>query len=258
MKWYYLNTGEGTGKFNMEFDKYLCNNCGQDEAFFRLYRWKPYCISLGANQDIKSVDVNKALQDGIETVYRPTGGRAVLHAEELTYSVVIPSVKISSVKEIYRRINLALAEGLKKYNGMLSAAELESEQPNLSDFYKSKQGNICFAVPSKSELKYKGKKLAGSAQRRMENIILQHGSILCGAFHRKLTSYLFLSKDEIASIENEMESKTVELETILCEEINYERLSLALLAGFEHHFSQNFLIMDYSEIFPDKEKVNPL
>jgi lipoyl(octanoyl) transferase len=134
MKWYFLETGFNTGKFNMEFDLSLINNCRDDEAYFRLYRWKPYCISLGANQSNDSIDNGKASINNIDVVKRPTGGRAILHAEELTYSVVYPLVKISSLRNFYCGINKALREGLILYDERLSSLELETEQPDLRKF----------------------------------------------------------------------------------------------------------------------------
>ncbi|HVO73690.1 MAG TPA: hypothetical protein VMT35_06680, partial [Ignavibacteriaceae bacterium] len=74
----------------MKIDIHLAEICRPEEVYFRLYRWKPYCISLGANQDLNSVDAFKAAADGIDIVKRPTGGRAILHSEEITYSVVYP------------------------------------------------------------------------------------------------------------------------------------------------------------------------
>jgi lipoate-protein ligase A len=212
MKWHYLNTAEGTGKFNMELDKFLARNVKTNEAYFRLYRWKPYCLSLGANQNIATVNMAQTAVDGIDIVFRPTGGRAILHSEELTYSVILPKENISSAKNVYHDINLALADGLARYNPKLSSIELETEQPRFNELYKTFKGDICFAVPAKSELKFNGKKLVGSAQRRMESGILQHGSILCGGFHKNILSYLNLSEEEKEVIKSGMELKTIELE----------------------------------------------
>ena len=68
--------------------------------------------------------------------------------------------------------------------------ELEKSQPDFREFYKEGHSAVCFAVPAKSELKFDGRKLVGSAQRKFGNVILQHGSILCGEFHKKIVDYL--------------------------------------------------------------------
>ena len=240
MKWFFLQTGFNTGKFNMDFDLSLVRNCGDDEAYFRLYRWEPYCISLGANQSIASIDINKTVNNNIDLVQRPTGGRAIFHSEELTYSVVYPLNKISSLRNFYCEINRALREGLILYDKRLSAVELESEQPDLRKFYKESVSEICFAVSAKSEIQFESKKFVGSAQRKINNAVLQHGSILCGSYHRRITEYLNLSNEDLYMIHDELSNKTTELEKILDYETDYEKLENSLVNGFEMYFNVKF------------------
>lgn len=111
MKLRVINSGFKTGKVNMETDVRLCESCVPNEMVLRFYRWQPYCISLGANQKIEEIDLEKSKQDKIDVVYRPTGGRAILHAEELTYSVIYPVTGSTSFRNIYHEINLALLKG---------------------------------------------------------------------------------------------------------------------------------------------------
>jgi len=240
MNWKYLNTGFNTGNFNMSLDVHLSEQNLEDEAIFRLYRWNPFCISLGANQNINSVNKFKAEEDGIDIVKRPTGGRAILHAEELTYSVIYPVNQDSSVRDLYHDINLALLGGLKIYDSRLSEACLENNQPDFRELYKENIGSICFAASARSEIKYKGKKLIGSAQRKFNNAILQHGSILCGSFHKNIVDYLNLSPVKKAEIKEDISNKTTDLKNILNEEINFDRLSFSLLKGFEIYFNTKF------------------
>ncbi len=236
MKWRFLNTGASTGKINMDYDFSLAQNAKQGECTFRLYRWNPYCISLGANQDFDSINFVKANRDGIDIVKRPTGGRAILHSEELTYSVIYPIDEKTSARNIYHEINLALKKGLQIYDERLSGVNLESSQPDFQKFYKEEISAVCFAVPAKGELKFESKKLVGSAQRKLGNAILQHGSILCGGYHKNVVKYLNLSAEKISSIENEIDKTTTDIMSILSDEINYDKLSAALLQGFEEHF----------------------
>jgi lipoate-protein ligase A len=240
MNWHFFNTGFNIGKYNMDFDLNLINNFGAGEAVLRLYRWKPYCISLGANQDISSIDFKKTSADNIDVVKRPTGGRAILHAEELTYSVVYPLNNNVSPKQIYFEINLAIKDGLKNYNHLFTEIEPEHIQPDFPSFYKEMKSTLCFAVSAQNELNFKGKKVVGSAQRKIGNVILQHGSILCGKFHRRVVEYLNLPQPESEEIKNEIEKTTTELESILDEKINYEELSEAVKSGFEEHFKIKF------------------
>jgi len=244
MIWSFLNTGFKTGSFNMEFDLHLAHICKQGEAFLRLYRWEPYCISLGANQDVGSINTVKAAADNIDVVKRPTGGRAILHSEEITYSVIMPLENDPSARNIYNDINSAILAGLKIYDEKLADAELENIQPDFPEFYKGELSAVCFAASAKSEIKFTGKKLVGSAQRKMNNVILQHGSILCGNYHTKITDYLNSSSEAGIRIQNQMLSKTTDIGSILNTNVDYERLSECILSGFEEFYNRKFLKPD--------------
>ena len=240
MIWHLIKCRANPGKFNMDFDKQLTDECQSDEAFFRLYRWNPYTISLGANQNFNDINVKTAEKDGIDIVKRPTGGRAILHAEELTYSVVLPANESISPKKTYYMISSALLNGLRKYNPKLIEAELESEQPNFAELRKKDTSVLCFASTAKCEVKYHGKKLIGSAQLKLKNAILQHGSILCGKYHRQLANYLNFDEKIIRNLDIELRNNTTDLGTILNQRIDYERLSEALISGFEEELNITF------------------
>ena len=234
MIWHLIESGFNTGKFNMDFDLQLAKDITPDNAYFRLYRWQPYCISLGANQNFSDIEIEHAREKNIEVVKRPTGGRAILHAEEITYSVVLPYSRETSAKEIYKSISLALIDGLELYNPLLRYSELENIQPNFPKLLQSTSGVLCFGSTAKNEVKFNGKKIIGSAQRKLNNAILQHGSILCGTFHKRLVD--FLNTDEITKqkLANEISEKTIEIESILNQPVNYEKLSECLIKGFEN------------------------
>lgn len=236
MKWRVFDSGFNTGKVNMDFDLHLAESCKHDEATLRFYRWNPYCISLGANQNINDLNAAKAEQDEIDIVFRPTGGRAILHAEELTYSVIYPIDESTSFRNIYYEINLALVKGLINYNPVLSSLEMENIQPNFSNFYKEQLAALCFAVPAKSEIKYNGKKVVGSAQKKLKQALLQHGSILCGDYHLKILDYLNFSREKIIFMKEEFSTKTTDLFSILGDRIDYLRLTESLMKGFQDHF----------------------
>lgn len=240
MKWNLLDTGFNTGSFNMEFDIELARNCPENEAFFRLYRWKPFCISLGANQKFEDINLRKASESGIDVVKRPTGGRAILHADELTYSVVLPAKAGYSSTEIYRKVSLALVKALRSFNPGLEAVELENIQPDFASLLKDPAGIVCFASTAKSEVKFKGKKLIGSAQRKMGHAILQHGSLLCGNFHLQLIDFLNLPGHEIEIIRDDLLHKTTDLSSILGSGISYTALSEAIINGFEDEWNIQF------------------
>lgn len=246
MIWKFTDTGFNNGSFNMEFDLLLAKSLHSDQAILRFYKWQPYCISLGANQAQDAIKQDKVLIDGIEVVKRPTGGRAILHAEELTYSVVYP-IKDISVKSLYREINLSLKKGLTLYDEKLFDVELENDETHFPSFYKNDVSNICFAISSKNEINYKGKKLVGSAQRKLGDVVLQHGSILCGDYHKKISEYLSLPEESLNKIRFELNNTTTDLEEILDNPVHYESLRASLLKGFEEHFETEMKYFNYED-----------
>ena len=245
MKWQFLNSGVNSGKFNMDFDVFLAENFNPGNAVLRLYRWNPYCISLGANQSLDDIDLNKTRYHQIDVVKRPTGGRAILHSQELTYSVIYPIDASASAKNIYNEINLALRKGLINFDSRLKEIDLEHTQPDFKEFYKSQISSICFAVSAKSELNFNGKKLVGSAQRKLGNVILQHGSILCGSFHKKIIDYLNVTDDKRNEMLAEISSTTIDLKSALNTEIDYAKLNVSILSGFKEHFNSDFEEIDH-------------
>lgn len=236
MIWQVILSGENTGRFNMDFDLQLARSF-PEIPILRLYRWKPYCISIGANQSFDEVDKEKVDRNNIDLVKRPTGGRAILHSEELTYSVVFPVELNYSAKAIYNEINLALREGLVFYDSLLSKLELEHNQVDFKDFYKEDKSAICFAVSAKSEINFNNKKLVGSAQRKIGKVVLQHGSILCGRYHLNIVDYLNVDESSKDEIRKEISETTIDLKSILHDEINYDFLSECIILGFKKYFN---------------------
>ena len=110
--------------------KELENNSGKPTL--RFYKWKPFCISTGYHQKQNEINLELCKKDGIEIVTRPTGGRAILHANELTYSVVMNS-NGNSVNEVYCEISKAIVKGL---NILGAKVEYSKNENNLSTFYK--------------------------------------------------------------------------------------------------------------------------
>lgn len=239
MKWTLIDSVPNSGKHNMDFDIFLSQNCKSDEAFFRLYRWKPYAISIGANQSFDEIDIDLAASDDIEVVKRPTGGRAILHAEELTYSLILPLEFGLSAREVYNKTSVALSRGLGMYNNKLSSVILESIQPDFRAQLNRPSGALCFASTAKSEVKYCGKKIIGSAQRKMNNVILQHGSILCGKFHANLPNYLS-DRSSYQLLIDELKDKTTEISSITNHSVNYFELSQSIISAFEAEWKISF------------------
>lgn len=141
------------------------------ESVFSVYSWSAPTLSLGRNQPAKGhYDLGELRRRGIEVVRRPTGGRALLHDHEVTYSVTAP-VDEESLRDSYSRINRVLLEGLRRLGVTASGANGEQPTPRPGDL-------PCFASPAAGELVTAGAKLVGSAQVREHGALLQHGSIL--------------------------------------------------------------------------------
>jgi lipoate-protein ligase A len=240
MNWKFIDSGINTGSYNMEFDLMLARTLKSGQAILRLYTWSPYCISLGANQPEDSLNIENVINDKLDFVKRPTGGRAILHAEELTYSVIYPSNKNFSLNDLYKQVNLALRKGLVIFDEKLNDVSLEHSEPHFPSFYKEEKSAVCFAVSSRNEINYKGRKLVGSAQRNLGNTILQHGSILCGDYHKRIVDYLALSKNYLDDLKEEMNNTTTDLNEILNYKIEIKKLKSTIKTGFEDHFGFSF------------------
>jgi lipoate-protein ligase A len=239
MIWRYVNHNSLPAKFNMDFDVKAAQNCGEKEIWLRFYRWRPYAVSLGANQSPRDLLLERLQKDGMDWVVRPTGGRAILHAEELTYSVVIPHSFGMKGDEIYNRVSRALVLGLRLFNPVFEKLELENYQPDFRKLLSKPSGVVCFNSTARHEVKFEGKKIIGSAQRIFKNAVLQHGSILVGSYHLNLVKYLNVSENVKENLLKEMKAKTTDIKEITGDEVDYEKLKESLLYGFRKVFASD-------------------
>jgi len=243
MKAFFVDTGAHEGKFNMDYDLRLVANVPPEAMILRFYTWKPYCVSLGANQPDSEVLTDKLTADGFTMVRRPTGGRAVFHSEELTYSVVLRSA-LMTPRRIYSDVNEALLIGLRHYDQRLAVAELSEKEVKFREHYRVAGSAACFSVPAKAEVKFEEKKLIGSAQRRLGDVTLQHGSINTGAYHKRIVEYLNLSEEEKEEIKNILEAGTSDISEITGEKVDFKKLKEYILFGFSQKFGLNFVNLE--------------
>ena len=248
MNWHLISFEKFTGKYNMDFDLQLVKNSDGRTPILRFYGWQPFCISIGANQSFTEINQELSHQNNIDIVKRPTGGRAILHAGELTYSVIMPNTSQFSGKDLYKNISNSIVHGLKNYHSKLNEVELENSNPNFGELLKESSGSLCFASTAKSEIKFKGKKLVGSAQRKLGTTILQHGSILISAYHKNLVSYLNISESDKIKLSNEIDCKTSEISTIIDEKVNILKLQENIIGGFEKVLNANFLAKEIETV----------
>ncbi|TDI13510.1 MAG: lipoate--protein ligase family protein [Acidobacteria bacterium] len=224
--WRLLDDPATRGAWNMAVDDALLRSCAAGAAGFpclRFYRWDPPALSLGYHQDVaKAADASALEGMGVDLVRRPTGGRAVLHEYELTYSVVGQCRKgllAGPVMQTYRRISEALVEGLLRlgFPALLSGGERPTPRESLDP---------CFARSARCEVETGGAKVVGSVQLQQGGALLQHGSILLRFDAARLA---------LATGGGRVE-KVVGLWGPGRPRVSHEELTAALVAGFEHCF----------------------
>jgi lipoate-protein ligase A len=174
----------------------------------------------------------------LDIVTRPTGGRAVLHSEELTYSVIFRSKK--QIHELYKDISVAIVNGLKLLDPKLEKLSFTKDSPDLLKLIRTGMYNLCFNSAIKNEINFKGKKLVGSAQRKFGDIVLQHGSILIGSHHKNIVNYLNITGEERVKMLREIEEKTECLNNITGRNIEYKDTAEAVFHGFKTTFGLDF------------------
>jgi lipoyl(octanoyl) transferase len=174
--WRLIRSPSGQGAWNMAVDEAILEACGRGESLptLRLYSWEPACLSLGYAQPVNDVDLNALHRHGWDLVRRPTGGRAILHTDELTYAVIGPQHEprlSGGVLESYQVLSKALLDALHRLSIPAQAQEKPVSSPGVD-----LKGPVCFEVPSNYEITVDDKKLIGSAQARRKGAVLQHGS----------------------------------------------------------------------------------
>jgi lipoate-protein ligase A len=250
--WQFLNSGFHSGQRNMQLDEFLAKRMldGEDSPTLRLYGWEPHAISLGYNQRRHDFDEVRCAAHGIDIVKRPTGGRAILHAEELTYSVTMFS-NGKSISDVYCEISRALVLGLQ----LLGAdVEYTSTQLNFPKLYRSRASIPCFASSARYEIQHRGKKLVGSAQRRYgspdgNEVVLQHGSVLIGPEHKRLSELVRAESQEVrVSLLEDLETKTTELDSVLGRKVTFDEVAAAVKKGFERTWNIVFTDIKADEL----------
>lgn len=201
----YIKFGTYTGKENMQIDSDLLEDAIQNksnEHVFRLYAWSPKCISLGRNQS--GININEF--GNIDVVRRVTGGRALLHDDEITYSYITPVSGVpdgESVTKSYKYISGILIDFFKTLGVTLEFGENKKVSAGF---------NYCMLISTGADVCYHGKKIIGSAQFRKNGYILQHGSILFG-YDKDLLESLFnekISPDTVTTVQEILPQMTKE------------------------------------------------
>lgn len=200
--WRFINSGARTPADNMAIDEamLIAHSEGKTPPTVRFYGWEPATLSIGYFQKAEDeVEFGELRRQGIGFVRRPTGGRAVLHDRELTYSMIVseqyPDMP-TTVNEAYRVLSEGLVHGFRRLGLQAQMVNLGAEEEKIK--YVSTAGSAaCFDSPSWYELVVEGRKIAGSAQTRSRGVILQHGSILLEMDVDQLFSLLRFSNERV-------------------------------------------------------------
>jgi lipoate-protein ligase A len=209
----YGHEGSRTGRANMDRDLQLLDEVrsGRVDLAFRTYTWDPWTVSLGKHQSDSVVDREALESAGLGLVHRPTGGRAVFHAEELTYCLVVRNPHPQIVYEIVHQL---IQEALTEVVGPIFDEPTKTDR--LREHYAAGTplGQICFAASARTEITVGNRKVVGSAQRTLDGVVLQHGSILCGDAHLDLAELMNMDPDERASMKQILRSTSVSLQEV--------------------------------------------
>jgi lipoate-protein ligase A len=235
--WRLLNTGSADGATNMAIDEAILTVVaeGRSPPTLRFFAWEPPCLSIGYSQAADEVDIARCRQAGVDFVRRPTGGRAILHTDELTYSIVVPQGEprvVGGVLESYRRLSAGLVRGLR----LLGMDVVQAEAGHGTATLTGQDADVsaaCFDAPSAYEVTAGGKKLVGSAQVRRRGAVLQHGSLPLQGDITRICHYLVVpSEERRQELRRELRARATSLELVLRRVVPFAQVVEALVRGF--------------------------
>jgi lipoate-protein ligase A len=228
--WRLIVDGAADGATNMAVDDAILTAVigGDSPPTLRFYAWSPPCLSLGRNQPLADVDRAACRAAGVEVVRRPTGGRAILHTDELTYSAALLQTDpraTGDVVESYRRLSEGLLAGLQRLEvGVVQA--VGQRKPAAATTA------VCFETPSDYEITTGGRKLVGSAQWRAQGGVLQHGSLPLHGDLGRIVACLAFSDAEREAQRRRLRQRAATLEEVLGRRVPFAGVAEALAAGF--------------------------
>ncbi|MBM7678212.1 lipoate--protein ligase family protein [Gracilibacillus alcaliphilus] len=248
--WYFLDTHKQTPAYNMAVDECLLqwHSEGKIPPVLRFYEWLPAGLSIGYFQKTKNkIDLEAVKKNGFQLVRRLTGGRAVLHDQELTYSIIVseqhPRMP-KSVKEAYLVLSQGLLEGFRNLG---IAADFAIPEDKLA----TTQSAVCFEEPSWYELVVDNKKAAGSAQTRKQGVILQHGSIPLSVDNDTLYDLFVYRNEQVKQrARAAYDDKAIDIDKAAGRNVSLEETKQAFKAGFEQGLAiqlETFKLSDEQE-----------
>lgn len=252
-RWRFLNSRFGNAFFNMAVDEAVVRSVerGASPPTIRVFGWTPPAVSFGYAQRVeREVSFDRCRDLGVGWVRRPTGGRAVLHWNELTYSVLCSADDPhlgGNILEAYEKISVCLVAGVRRLG---VEARFEPHRQSLPVPRAERLTNPCFSSTSQFEVVVEGKKLVGSAQRRMGSVLLQHGSLLIGPEHKQIVDLMPDGEEEIkAQFREELDVHTTSLGDVLGRTVSFEEVAEALWAGFDEALG---VVLEEAHLSPEE------
>jgi lipoate-protein ligase A len=243
--WFFIDSKNKAPAYNMAMDEKLMDwhRAGLISPVVRFYGWLPATLSVGYFQKVhKEINFDAVRKHDLGFVRRPTGGRGVLHDDELTYSVIVSEAHPEmpeSVTEAYRVISAGLLEG---FCDLGLKAEFSIPQTKAErEVLKNPRSAVCFDAPSWYEMVVEGRKIAGSAQTRQKGIILQHGSIIRSIDEDKLFDLFLYPSDRVRErMQNGFKSKAAAIDELMSEPPSLTAMKKSFRSGFEKALNVKF------------------
>jgi len=247
-----LSQSGDNGAWNMALDEAILKSAAEKKSppTLRLYNWQPATLSLGFAQSSRDVNIEHLQEQNWGLVRRPTGGRAILHTDELTYSVSAPiddPLLAGNLLESYRKISRALLAALANLK-----VDAVGEKVYANGVSSGTINPICFETPSNYEITADGKKLIGSAQARKYDGLLQHGALPIRGDITRITKVLrYESEAERISAAEKLSAHATTLERLLGTAPGWQTVADAVLRGFSDVFAISF-----TESQPSQEELD--
>jgi lipoyl(octanoyl) transferase len=254
--WRVILHAPAPGAWNMAVDEAILEQvaAGSSPPTLRLYAWAPACLSLGRAQPASDIDLAALERLGWSLVRRPTGGRAILHTDELTYAVIAHArnpVMLGGVMDSYRRIARVLLSALDR----LALPAQADQKYEIPDGLRA-DGPVCFEVPSNYEITVSGKKLIGSAQARRKEGVLQHGTLPLSGDLARISQVLVHpdAQSQTLAAQRILQHATT-VESVLGRKVTWIEAAQAMQDAFEETFSVPLQRMELSSAEEERAQI---
>ncbi len=246
-------SGKRGGQWNMDFDAGLLDafrkkafqqKFGENAVVWRFYGWDPPAISLGYGQSFDAIDTDACKRYRIEVVKRMTGGRAVFHADDFTYSFLAETAKSNAF--IYAGVHEILRLALLQLGVESTFCR---SQPDFRKHYERGESISCFTASARNELQADGRKIMGSAQYRSGNVVFQHGSLMLSERYRELCHFLKNNKKGILeSIQEKLEKSTVSVSELTGSLPGFSTVADAVMQAISSVWKTEIRLLDIDEV----------